>query len=301
MADVSDPQPGRKDPLLGVAASALAAVGWGSAGVMASETSASGIVLTFWRTWLGAVLLTIGLLTRGRFLTLRTLRVSLLGGLLLGADMALFFSSLKLSGVAVPTVIGALQPALVMVLARPLLGERIDRSVVPWTALAIAGVVVIALGGGRPSQHQLLGDLLAVLSLLAWSGYFIAAKHAQPRIGALDYTTGVTTVAAVAATVMVLVSRQSVTSIRAHDWLWIALLAVVPSCAHLLMNVAQGHLDVSISSLIGSCNPIVAAIGAYLFLGQSLAPVQIVGGVVGVVAISVVAVRRSQPIASPAG
>jgi drug/metabolite transporter (DMT)-like permease len=298
--DATDHQPGRQDPLLGVAASAAAAVGWGSAGVLASETSPSGVVLTFWRTWLGAVLLSIGLVTRGRYLTWRTLRVSLLGGLLLGADMSLFFSSLKLSGVAVPTVIGALQPALVMVLARPVLGERIDRSSVLWTVVAIAGVLVTALGGGAPSHHELLGDLLAVLSLLAWSGYFIAAKYAQPMIGALDYTAGVTTIAAVGTTVVVLVARQSVTAIRAGDWLWIALLAVVPSGAHLLMNVAQGHLDVSISSLIGSSNPIVAAVGAYLFLNQSLDPVQIAGGVVGLVAISVVAVRRSQPIASPA-
>jgi probable blue pigment (indigoidine) exporter len=299
VAEATDPRPVHRDPLLGVGASAAAALGWGSAGVLAAEASASGLVLTFWRTWLGAVVLITGLLSRRRFLTLATMRISLLGGMLLCADMSLFFSAIKLGGVAVPSVIGALQPALVMVLARLLLGERIDRTSVLWTVVAIAGVVVIALGGGAPSQHALEGDLFAVLSLLAWSAYFIAAKHAQPRVAALDYTAGVTTVAAVATTIVVVVARVSVTSIRAGDWLWIALLAVVPSCAHLLMNVAQGHLDVSIASLIGSSNPIVAAVGAYLFLDQSLDPLQVAGGVVGIAAISVVAARRRQPAAPP--
>ncbi len=299
MAPASDEQPGRKDPLVGVAASGAAAIGWGSAGVMASEASASGIVLTFWRTWLGAVFLVAGLAARRRFLTVRTLRLSLIGGLLLSADMSLFFSSIKLSGVAVPTVIGALQPALVMVLAHVLLGERLDRTSVVWTFVAIAGVIVIALGGGVPSQHALEGDVLAVLSLLAWSGYFIAAKSVQPRIAALDYTAGVTIVAAAATTLVVLLARVSVTDVAAGDWLWIGLLAVVPSCAHLLMNVAQGHLDVSIASLIGSANPIVAAVGAYLFLDQSLNAVQIAGGVVSIIAIGIVAARRQQPAASP--
>ncbi len=298
MPDAAAEAEGR--PAVGVAAASLAAVGWGSAGVMASLANASGLVLTFWRTWLGAVLLTAGLMVRGRFLTGRTLRLSLLGGLLLSADMSLFFSAVKLTGVAVPTVIGSLQPALVMVAARLLLGERLARGDVLWTVVAIAGVVVIALGGGIPDHDQQLGDLLAVGSLLAWSGYFVAAKAVQPRIEALDYTAGVTLVAAAGTTAYLLVFRQSPAAVSARDWLWIGLLSVVPSIAHLLMNVAQGHLDVSISSLIASANPIVAALGAYLFLSQSLTWVQVTGGVVGLAAITVVAVRRGQPVTTPA-
>jgi drug/metabolite transporter (DMT)-like permease len=74
----------------------------------------------------------------------------------------------------------------------------------------------------------------------------------------------------------------------------------VPGGAHLLINIAHRYLDVSISSLIASANPVVAAIGAYLVLGQTLDPLQIAGGVVGLVGISIVAGRRKQPPASPA-
>jgi drug/metabolite transporter (DMT)-like permease len=56
---------------------------------------------------------------------------------------------------------------------------------------------------------------------------------------------------------------------------------------------------VSISSVIASSNPIVAAVAAWIILGQSLGAVQVAGGAVGVAAIAIVAARGGQPVASP--
>jgi drug/metabolite transporter (DMT)-like permease len=257
-------------------------------------------VITFWRCWIGAALLTLVMVAAGRRITWALLRLSVPGGVLLAADMVLFFSAVKLTTVAAATVIGALQPALVMLVAGPLVGERVDRGNILWTAIAIGGVAVIVVGGGVPSSGEGLGDLLAVGSLLAWAGYFVAAKRARPHVDALDYTAAVTIIAAVATSVVVLVAGQSPAKVAAGDWLWIALLAVVPTGAHLLMNWAHRYLDVSIASIIGSANPIVAAVASFVILGQTLTLVQIAGGIIGVAAITVVA-RRSGPIsASPA-
>jgi drug/metabolite transporter (DMT)-like permease len=185
-----------------------------------------------------------------------------------------------------------------MIVARPMLAERVDRWTVVWTVVAIAGVVVIVVGGGAPSFAQVKGDLLAVGSLFAWAGYFVASKRARPHIAALDYTTGVTIICALSTSVAVFVSRQSVTSVDSSDWLWIILLAVVPSGGHVLVNWAHHYLDVTISSVIVSANPVVAAVGAYFILGQTLDPLQILGGAVGVAAIAVVAGRRREPAGS---
>jgi drug/metabolite transporter (DMT)-like permease len=292
------PVAGRREAALGIGATALAAIGWGFAGIFASLTFASGLVLTFYRSWIAAVLLVAVLLACRRRITWGMLRLSLLGGVFLCADMILFFSAVKLTSVAVATVIGALQPALLMIVARPMLAERVDRWTVVWTVVAIAGVVVIVVGGGAPSFAQVKGDLLAVGSLFAWAGYFVASKRARPHIAALDYTTGVTIICALSTSVAVFVSRQSVTSVDSSDWLWIILLAVVPSGGHVLVNWAHHYLDVTISSVIVSANPVVAAVGAYFILGQTLDPLQILGGAVGVAAIAVVAGRRREPAGS---
>jgi len=284
---------------MGLGASVLAAVGWGFGAIFAKLTSAPGLVLTFYRLWLGAALLCVVVYASGRRMSFATLRGTWLGGVLLGADMAMFFSAVKLTSVVDATVISAVQPALVLIAARPLLGERMSRRDVSWMAVAIAGVAATVVGPGITSHHQLVGDLLAVGALLAWSAYWLVAKQARTSLNALEYTAGVTVVAALMVTMIVLASRQSLTRVEAGDWLWISLLAVVPGSAHLIMNWAHRYVDASVSSVIGSSNPIVAAVAAMVILGQSLTVVQVVGGLVGIAAIVVVATRHRQAVESP--
>jgi drug/metabolite transporter (DMT)-like permease len=283
---------------IGLGASALASVGWGFGAIFARLTFAPGLVLTFYRLWLGAALLTALVYVSGRRLSWTNLRAALLGGVFLAGDMAMFFSAVKLTSVVDATVIGAVQPALVLVAARYLFSERMGRWDVAWIFLAIAGVSAAVIGPGVASRHQLTGDLLALGSLLSWSAYWLVSKHARDSQHALDYTAGVTLVAAVVMTPIVLLSGQSLGRVQAGDWLWIALLAIVPGGAHLAMNWAHRYVDASVSSVIGSSNPIVAAAAAVVILGQSVTIVQIACGLVALVAISVVATRHRHPAES---
>jgi drug/metabolite transporter (DMT)-like permease len=169
---------------------------------------------------------------------------------------------------------------------------------VAWILLAIAGVSAAVIGPGVVSRHQLTGDLLAVGSLLSWSAYWLVSKHARETQHTLDYTTGVTIVAALTLTLIVLLSGQSLARVEAGDWLWIALLAVVPGGAHVVMNWAHRYVDASVSSVIGSSNPIVAAAAAVVILGQPLTSIQVGCGLAAIAAITVVAMRHRQPAES---
>jgi len=285
-------------PAIGLGASALASVGWGFGAIFARLTFAPGLVLTFYRLWLGAFLLTAVLYASGRRLRWANMRASFFGGIFLAGDMAMFFSAVKLTSVVDATVIGAVQPALVLIAARYLFAERMGRWDVFWVLLAIAGVSAAVIGPGVASRHQLTGDLLAVGSLLSWTGYWLVSKHARETQDALDYTAGVTIVAALSLTPVVLASGQSLGRVEAGDWLWIALLAVVPGGAHLVMNWAHRYVDASISSVIGSSNPIVAAAAAFVILGQPVTVVQVVCGLLALAAITVVATRHRHPAES---
>jgi drug/metabolite transporter (DMT)-like permease len=108
--------------------SALAASAWGFGGIFAVLISASGLVLTFYRRWLGSVLLLIVLYASGRRMNWTVLRSTWLGGAFLAGDMVFFFSALKLISVVDVTVIGAIQPALALIAARRLFGERMGQS-----------------------------------------------------------------------------------------------------------------------------------------------------------------------------
>ncbi|MGD0943830.1 MAG: DMT family transporter [Acidimicrobiales bacterium] len=284
--------------VLGLGASALASVGWGFGAIFAKLTSASGLVLTFYRLWLGAALFVVLMYATGRRLSWSNLRAAWLGGVFLAGDMAMFFCAVKLTSVVDATVIGAVQPALVLIAARYLFAERMGRWDVAWILLAIAGVSAAVIGPGVVSRHQLTGDLLAVGSLLSWSAYWLVSKHARETQHTLDYTTGVTIVAALTLTLIVLLSGQSLARVEAGDWLWIALLAVVPGGAHVVMNWAHRYVDASVSSVIGSSNPIVAAAAAVVILGQPLTSIQVGCGLAAIAAITVVAMRHRQPAES---
>jgi drug/metabolite transporter (DMT)-like permease len=280
----------------GLAAVILGTVAWGSTGIFVKEIGLAALPITFYRLWLGAVLLGALLLVRRRPLSLAVLLRSVLPGLFLAVDIALFFSALKLTSVAVATVIGALQPALVLVVAGRLFGERVGRRVVVWTAVSIGGIVAVAVGPGVPRGEHLTGDALAVGSLVAFTGYWLVSKRAIGASADYErYTFGVMLVAAVAMTPVAFLCGERLGPVRPADWFWLTLLALVPGSGHLLFNFAHRFVDVSVSSVVSAGNPIIASLLALLVLGEPLDAVQIAGGIVAVLAIAAIAHQAADP------
>ena len=199
----------------GLAAVIFGAVAWGSTGIFVKEIRLAALPITFYRLWLGVVLLGALLLVRRRPLSLALMLPSVLPGLFLAADIALFFSALKLTSVAVATVIGALQPALVLMVAGRLFGERVGWRVVIWTAVSIGGIAAVAVGPGGPRGEHLTGDALAVGSLLAFTGYWLLSKRVIRVSADSDhYTFGVMLVAAVAITPVALLCGPPLAPVR---------------------------------------------------------------------------------------
>ncbi len=284
---------------LGLGGSGLAAVLWGFGGIFVALTSASGLVLTFYRLWVGAVVLVVVILASRRRLTWSTLRATWLGGVFLAGDMAMFYCAVKLTSIVDVTVIGAFQPALVMVVSRRLFGERLRTWDVALIMVAMVGAAVTVIGPGVSSHHELVGDLLAVGSMASFSTYWMVSKQARRLSGALEYTAGVTLVAAMVMTPVVIVSGESLGQMRGRDWLWTILLVVVPGSGHLVMNWAHRYVDASISSAISCLSPLISAVAAIPILSQPLSPLQVAGVLLGVGAIAVIAVRQRQPLETP--
>ncbi len=281
---------------VGLVASAFAAVSWGFTGIFAVLAITPPLVLTFYRLWLTAILFAIVLYASGRRLTWSLMRASWPGGVFLASDIALFISAVKLTSVVDVTLIVAAQPALVLVVARRLFGERLGSWEVFWILLAIVGVAIAVLGRGVTSHHQFVGDILAVGALLSWSAYWLASKHARAAHNAMEYTAGLTITAAVVSTPIVLLSRESLVQMRVGDWLWISLLAIVPGTGNLVMNWAHRYVDASVSSAINCLNPLVAAVASVVILGQRLTVLQVGGILLGLTAIAIVAAQHREPV-----
>ncbi len=253
----------------------------------------------FYRLWLGAALLTILTYAVGQRLSWSTLRHTWLGGVFLAGDMMMFYSAVRLTSIVDVTVIGAFQPALVLIAARKMFDERLGRWDVFWIIIAMGGVTIAVLGPSPAQHHRLLGDLLSVGALVSFSAYWLVSKRAREKTQALEYTAGVTITAAIVTGIVVVASGQALGRVHLMDWVWFLLLALVPGSGHFLMNWAHRYVDASVSSAISCLAPLVAAIVAIPILGQSLSGLQILGELIGLAAIAVVAARNRQPAEPP--
>jgi drug/metabolite transporter (DMT)-like permease len=232
------------------------------------------------RLWLGSLILLAVLYAAGRRLTWQTIRASAPGGALLGVEISFFFSAIKHTSIADVAVISALQPALVLMVAGPLFGERIGRREVAWTAVSLLGVILVTIGSAGTPAWSLDGDLLAVGSLLAWTTYFLLSKRARTTVRALDYMTVVFVAATIVVTPLALATGQPLGGVRASDLLTLVVFVAGASIGHVLLAWAHSSVDVSVSSSIGLAQPVVSSVAALVILGEPITPLTVAGGLV---------------------
>jgi drug/metabolite transporter (DMT)-like permease len=252
----------------------------------------SAVTFAFYRLWMGAAVMILVILATGRRLTWAKIRTSAPGGLLFGFNILLFFLAIRATAVADVLIIAALQPALTMLVAGPLFGERVTRHEVAWTGVSLLGVALVAVGQSGTPVWSLRGDLFAVAALLVWTVYFLVSKRVRRSVPAVEYMTTVTLIAAVVITPVALLSGEPLSGVRMEDWLWLGLFVAGAQGGHIALAWAHAHVDVSVSSLLILAEPAISAVAALLFLGEPITALAIAGGVVVLASVAAI-VRRA--------
>jgi len=259
--------------------------------VAAKAVDMGGMALAAYRSSVGAVALCSMLYLSGRRLTWAKFRMGIPGGVFLGLDLILFFSAVKLATVANATVIGALQPALVILISAPLLGERVAKGASRWAVLGLAGSALVVFGASGLPDWSASGDGIAVLALFAWTGYFVASRVIRNRMEALEYATVTAIVASLVAWPAAAIFGQDLSWPDTQSWMWILALALVSGIGgHLLMSISIPHLPLWASSTMTLSIPVISTVTAAIFLDESVAPAQVVG--MGVVLVALAAAIR---------
>jgi drug/metabolite transporter (DMT)-like permease len=290
-------RPGTRASALGLTAVIVSVFGWSVANTVPKLLHLGAVGFAFYRLWMGALAMVAVFVALRRRLTWRQVLASAPGGVLFGVTIALFVAALRRTGVADVLVIGALQPALTLIVAGPLFGERVTASDVLWTGVATAGVVVSVLGASENPVWSLQGDLMAVAAVALWTVYFLLSKHVRATVPAVEYMTAVTIVAAVTVTPIAIASGEGlgqIGRIRVVDWVLLAVFVAVAQGGHLAVAWAHAHVDISISTLVLLAEPAIGAAAALLILGEPLTWLQIVGGLVVMVSIGLVMRRATR-------
>jgi drug/metabolite transporter (DMT)-like permease len=277
-----------------VLAATVAVVAWGFGPLLVNGISASATTVVFWRMLAAQpVMIAIAYLTGGR-MSLAMLRRAFVTGVCFAGTMVLGFQSFRETSIVNATLIPALQPALVLLVARRLFGERRTRVELGLAALALGGAVIVVLGASSEGSSR-FGDLLAVGSLVVFTAYFLLSKHHRNQdVHSWAWIASVFVVAFVCVAPWCLATSDDIGSMAGTDWLWLVLLVLGPGVVgHGLMTWAHAHLDVTFTSLLALGNPVISTVGAWIIFGQSLVPSQLAGAALVLVALAAI-VRRQR-------
>jgi len=286
--------------LLALFAGALAI---GSSGIFVRLSETGPTATAFWRGALALPFLALwAWLERrrepGERASLREARF-IWAGVFFAGDLLLWHWSLLLTSIAASTLEANCAPILVTLFAWVLWGERPTGKFLLATALAFAGMLFILapkVGGGG---HALLGDALGLGTACFYAGYIMVVARLRARHG-----TGIVMLTSTAVFTLILLPialTQRFLPATAHGW-WL-----LAGCALSAQVLGQGliayalaHLPATFSA-VGLYAQVVAAAGyAWLILGERLAPVQMLGAVIVLVAIAFARAARRAPPAAPA-
>jgi len=300
----SDPStPTVQRPLAGVLAATTGVVLWGCLVPLAKAAEdVNPIVLGFHRLWMGAIAVLLVFYATGGRLRRQSLRTSFWGGVLFGLDIIFFFSAIKLTTVANATIVGALQPALLLYVGARWFGEQVNTALIGLTAVAITGAGIVAFGSasGGNDDWSLLGDLCALAALASWTGYFIASKRARDSLSSLEYLAAFLVVATIVVAPFALVAPGPFDP-GAEGWLIVFVVAVLSGgVGHFLMNFAHPHIPLYLASLLTLAVPVMSTTVALLFLDEPLNATQVVGMAVVLVAVGLVVLRTERSTAADA-
>lgn len=262
---------------LAVFGAAAAVTAWGSAGVVIRNIDMGGLAVAVYRFWIYAIFLVVWMGFRGVRVDARIMRLTFWGGLALGLDVALFFSAVKETSIVNATVIGAMQPVVVGLVAWRFFGEAIGVRQVMLGLVATGAVVVVITGGDAAGGGALLGDVLALGALFAWSAYFIFSKGSRERLTPGEFTVGTAIWTAAINTPLAVGFGQDLSWPAAGDWAWLILLAFGAGIVgHVVMNWSLVRIPLWLGSTMTLLIPVTAAALAWVFLDEALNLVQVV-------------------------
>jgi DME family drug/metabolite transporter len=274
---------------------------WGTSGVfvklIVADTQASALALAFWRDLFTFAILFVSLgLIRPAWL--RVSRRDLpwligMGAIGVGIFHVFWNLGVLLNGVAVTTVQQAAMPVVVAVAAWFLWREPLTGPKVLAIVLTFGGTVLISAPDLKAGAQLTLPGLLVGLGVpVAYATYSIFGKQAAGRYPPptiLTYGFGFATLA--------LLPLQAFTTVPwpvpARGWLWfaglLALSTMVPWSAY---TFGLGRLPASVAGIMAMTEIPLAALYAYLLLGERLGPVQILGSVLVVAGVLLLSLRR---------
>lgn len=236
------------------------------------------ILVTMIRFWAFAVFVTLMAAASpggiGAAMVTRHLRLHIVRGVLLVAEIAMVVLAFAKAGLAMTQAILQATPLLVTLLSVPLLGEKVGWRRGTAVMVGLTGVLVILDPAGL---HFDLTLLLPLVAALMFALYSIATRAVSRDDSA---TTSVFYAGVVGAVAISLVGPFYWVPIRPSDWAAMAILCVCGTFSHYCLIRAYGLLEAVEVQPITYLQLVLSVLVAVIFFNEVLTLNMIVGAVI---------------------
>jgi len=236
------------------------------------------------RLLLGALTLLIVLLPRGfpRISRSQTLEVLAVGFVGYGISLSLQFLGTKMSTAAYGSLVTSATPAFVLIFASLLLRERITP--LRLTSLILATLGVIAVIDPRSAQlnpELFLGNLALIGAAITWALYSVLVRKTTQNLDVLPFSLiaffgGMPVTLPAGAWELQTVGVGEITLGVIGGVLFLGVICT--ALAMVLWNTAFSLVDASLASLTFFAQPVVGTLLGWLFLGEQITPLFLLGG-----------------------
>lgn len=258
---------------------ATAPIVWGSTYIVTSQMLPDGYPLT------NAVLRA---LPAGLLLVLITrqfperswwLRLTILGAL----NFAIFWATLFVAAYRLPggvaATLGAVQPLLVLILARLALGTAMSIKGLITALTGIAGVALLVLG--PVVQLDLIGVSAALLGAVSMGFGTVLTRKWQPPVSTLTFTAWQLTAGGLLLVPVALLWEPALPSLSLTNiagYVWLGLIGA--ALTYFLWFRGIERLGPTLVSGFGFLSPLSAVFLGWLILGEALTPLQVLGAAI---------------------
>lgn len=211
----------------------------------------------------------------------RDLLLMALSGALLAVSQAAYYAAIRQVGVSVATLLAVcVAPVIVTALSVMLRYETFSRKSAVALVCAVVGSVLLVgrhSDGGDGMTNVVLGTLLSLVAAVTYAGTIVCGRFLAADSHPLQVMTVMFAVGTV--TILVLGSTSGITPLATPaGWMLVLYLGLVPTaCAYTLFQVGLRSVPATVASIVAMLEPLVAAILAWSFLGETLPAIGVVG------------------------
>lgn len=200
-------------------------------------------------------------------------------GLLRGCELLIWAYSLKGNNTFVVNILSNTSPVFVILGSYFLFKEKTSLKALPGIAVALAGVVIVGLSGGASGSVPPLTVLMITIASLIGAIFLLFSRGLREKIGAITLMFFMFSWCLPVMGAACIISGTTMGPIPAQGWLTIVGIVIFATVmsqmvpAFVVKFIKPAH--VSMMNLTG---PLMSAVNAYVFLGETCGPSVLLGG-----------------------